>query len=83
MIVTVFIDDIYFHVCVCESHICDLSGARIIRVWSREGILQSTSEPMNGLEQALAWKYVKSYCFFFNFTRQPMKALLRIKINNL
>ncbi|PVD20111.1 hypothetical protein C0Q70_20605 [Pomacea canaliculata] len=38
------------------SSINPSTGARIIRVWSREGILQSTSEPMNGLEQALAWK---------------------------
>ncbi|KAK7115940.1 elongator complex protein 1-like [Littorina saxatilis] len=32
------------------------TSARYIRVWSREGVLQSTSEPMNGLEQALFWK---------------------------
>ncbi|XP_076443667.1 elongator complex protein 1-like isoform X2 [Babylonia areolata] len=32
------------------------SGARYIRVWSREGALQSTSEPINRLGQALFWK---------------------------
>ncbi|KAJ7335942.1 hypothetical protein JRQ81_013883 [Phrynocephalus forsythii] len=32
------------------------AGARKVRVWSRELILQSTSEPVPGLEQALAWK---------------------------
>uniref|UniRef100_A0A674IEZ0 Elongator complex protein 1 n=1 Tax=Terrapene triunguis TaxID=2587831 RepID=A0A674IEZ0_9SAUR len=31
-------------------------GARKVRVWSRELVLQSTSEPIPGLEQALAWK---------------------------
>uniref|UniRef100_A0A8C6XZV4 Elongator complex protein 1 n=1 Tax=Naja naja TaxID=35670 RepID=A0A8C6XZV4_NAJNA len=31
-------------------------GARKVRVWSRELILQSTSEPIPGLGQALAWK---------------------------
>ncbi|XP_025054852.1 elongator complex protein 1 isoform X1 [Alligator sinensis] len=31
-------------------------GARKVRVWSRELVLQSTSEPVPGLEQALAWK---------------------------
>lgn len=38
------------------SSINPASGARYIRVWSREGALQSTSEPVNGLEQALFWK---------------------------
>ncbi|KAL8606732.1 hypothetical protein ACOMHN_018766 [Nucella lapillus] len=32
------------------------SRARYIRVWSREGALQSTSEATNGLGQALFWK---------------------------
>ncbi|XP_015276159.1 PREDICTED: elongator complex protein 1 [Gekko japonicus] len=32
------------------------AGARKIRVWSREFVLQSTSEPVPGLEQGLAWK---------------------------
>ncbi|XP_069632466.1 elongator complex protein 1 isoform X2 [Haliaeetus albicilla] len=31
-------------------------GARKVRVWSRELVLQSTSEPISGLEQALSWK---------------------------
>lgn len=33
-------------------------GARKVRVWNRELMLQSTSEPISGLEQALAWKWV-------------------------
>uniref|UniRef100_A0A4W3IAW3 Elongator complex protein 1 n=1 Tax=Callorhinchus milii TaxID=7868 RepID=A0A4W3IAW3_CALMI len=36
--------------------ICPVSGARKVRVWNREGVLQSTNEPVNGLEQALCWK---------------------------
>uniref|UniRef100_A0A3Q2ZMF9 Elongator complex protein 1 n=1 Tax=Kryptolebias marmoratus TaxID=37003 RepID=A0A3Q2ZMF9_KRYMA len=28
---------------------------RKVRVWNREGVLQTTSEPINGLEQALCW----------------------------
>ena len=31
-------------------------GARTLRVWSREGVLSSTSENVDGLEQALFWK---------------------------
>ncbi|XP_062985125.1 elongator complex protein 1 [Elgaria multicarinata webbii] len=38
------------------SAICPETGARKVRVWSRELTLQSTSEPVPGLEQALAWK---------------------------
>ncbi|MEQ2314931.1 hypothetical protein AMECASPLE_017029, partial [Ameca splendens] len=38
------------------SAICPQTGARKVRVWNREGVLQATSEPMNGLEQALCWK---------------------------
>lgn len=38
------------------SAICPQSGARKVRVWNREGVLQATSEPINGLEQALCWK---------------------------
>ncbi|XP_061492160.1 elongator complex protein 1 isoform X2 [Rhineura floridana] len=38
------------------STICPETGARKVRVWSREFVLQSTSEPVPGLEQALAWK---------------------------
>uniref|UniRef100_A0A8C4GK70 Elongator complex protein 1 n=1 Tax=Dicentrarchus labrax TaxID=13489 RepID=A0A8C4GK70_DICLA len=38
------------------SAICLQTGARKVRVWNREGVLQATSEPINGLEQALCWK---------------------------
>nr|XP_008123489.2 PREDICTED: elongator complex protein 1 [Anolis carolinensis] len=38
------------------SAVCPETGARKIRVWSRELILHTTSEPVPGLEQALAWK---------------------------
>ncbi|XP_076005236.1 elongator complex protein 1 [Genypterus blacodes] len=38
------------------SAVCPLSGARKVRVWNREGVLQTTSEPINGLEQPLCWK---------------------------
>uniref|UniRef100_A0A8C7HHX8 Elongator complex protein 1 n=1 Tax=Oncorhynchus kisutch TaxID=8019 RepID=A0A8C7HHX8_ONCKI len=31
-------------------------GARKVRVWNRECVLQSTSETVNGLEQSLCWK---------------------------
>lgn len=31
-------------------------GYRVIRVFSREGHLQSTSEPVGQLEQSLSWK---------------------------
>uniref|UniRef100_A0A8C3T4B4 Elongator complex protein 1 n=1 Tax=Chelydra serpentina TaxID=8475 RepID=A0A8C3T4B4_CHESE len=41
---------------VAVSAICPHTGARKVRVWSRELVLQSTSEPIPGLEQALAWK---------------------------
>ncbi|NXN94720.1 ELP1 protein, partial [Rhinopomastus cyanomelas] len=41
---------------VAVSSICPATGARKIRVWSRELVLQSTSEPISGLEQALSWK---------------------------
>ncbi|KAL7988535.1 hypothetical protein Chor_007454 [Crotalus horridus] len=41
---------------VAVSDICPGTGARKVRVWSRELILQSTSEPVPGLGQALAWK---------------------------
>uniref|UniRef100_A0AAQ5X716 IkappaB kinase complex-associated protein n=1 Tax=Amphiprion ocellaris TaxID=80972 RepID=A0AAQ5X716_AMPOC len=33
------------------SAICPQTGAMKIRVWNREGVLQATSEPINGLEQ--------------------------------
>ncbi|KAK2848777.1 hypothetical protein Q5P01_008611 [Channa striata] len=38
------------------SAVCPHTGARKVRVWNREGVLQATSEPVNGLEQALCWK---------------------------
>ncbi|NXG73414.1 ELP1 protein, partial [Baryphthengus martii] len=38
------------------SAVCPSTGARKIRVWNRELVLQSTSEPISGLEQALSWK---------------------------
>uniref|UniRef100_A0A670Z0Z8 Elongator complex protein 1 n=1 Tax=Pseudonaja textilis TaxID=8673 RepID=A0A670Z0Z8_PSETE len=41
---------------VAVSDVCPGTGARKVRVWSRELILQSTSEPIPGLGQALAWK---------------------------
>ncbi|OXB66109.1 hypothetical protein ASZ78_012452 [Callipepla squamata] len=41
---------------VAVSAVCPETGARKVRVWNRELMLQSTSEPVSGLEQALAWK---------------------------
>ncbi|KAG9480499.1 hypothetical protein GDO78_012127 [Eleutherodactylus coqui] len=38
------------------SAICPETGSRKVRVWNRELSLQSTSEPVDGLEQALSWK---------------------------
>ncbi|KAI4885036.1 hypothetical protein NFI96_017717 [Prochilodus magdalenae] len=38
------------------SAICPQTGARKVRVWNRECILQATSEAVNGLEQPLCWK---------------------------
>ncbi|KAM9850335.1 elongator complex protein 1 [Aulostomus maculatus] len=38
------------------SAVCPQTGARKVRVWNREGVLQATSEPINGLEQSLCWK---------------------------
>ncbi|XP_077863175.1 elongator complex protein 1-like [Saccoglossus kowalevskii] len=32
------------------------SGCRWLRIWSRDCVLQSTSEDVNGLEQAVSWK---------------------------
>ena len=32
------------------------AGVRQLRVWSREGVLHSTSEPADGLGQAIAYK---------------------------
>ncbi|XP_061873876.1 elongator complex protein 1 isoform X2 [Colius striatus] len=41
---------------VAVSAICPETGCRKVRVWNRELVLQSTSEPISGLEQALSWK---------------------------
>ncbi|XP_064032731.1 elongator complex protein 1 [Pogoniulus pusillus] len=41
---------------VAVSAVCPETGARKVRVWNRELVLQSTSEPISGLEQALSWK---------------------------
>uniref|UniRef100_A0A8D0GW18 Elongator complex protein 1 n=1 Tax=Sphenodon punctatus TaxID=8508 RepID=A0A8D0GW18_SPHPU len=38
------------------SAVCPETGALKVRVWNRELVLQSTSEHVSGLEQALAWK---------------------------
>lgn len=38
------------------SAICPETGSRKVRVWNRELSLQATSEPVEGLEQALSWK---------------------------
>ncbi|KAJ7339624.1 hypothetical protein OS493_006029 [Desmophyllum pertusum] len=38
------------------STIYPQTGARTLRVWSREGVLSSTSESVDGVEQALFWK---------------------------
>ncbi|XP_069834097.1 elongator complex protein 1 isoform X2 [Dendropsophus ebraccatus] len=38
------------------SAVCPKTGSRKVRVWNRELSLQSTSEPVEGLEQALSWK---------------------------
>ncbi|KAG5845628.1 hypothetical protein ANANG_G00141300 [Anguilla anguilla] len=38
------------------SAVCPRTGARKVRVWNRECVLQSTSEAINGLEQSLCWK---------------------------
>lgn len=38
------------------SAVCLHTGARRVRVWNREGVLQATSEPIDGLEEALCWK---------------------------
>ncbi|XP_028315057.1 elongator complex protein 1 isoform X2 [Gouania willdenowi] len=53
------------------SAICPQTGARKVRVWNREGVLQATSEPINGLEQALCWK--PSGSLIASTQRQPNK----------
>lgn len=39
--------------CLCT---CLTIDVRTLRVWNREGILSSTFETVDGLEQALFWK---------------------------
>uniref|UniRef100_A0A3P9L654 Elongator complex protein 1 n=1 Tax=Oryzias latipes TaxID=8090 RepID=A0A3P9L654_ORYLA len=53
------------------SAICPQTGARKVRIWSREGVLQATSELINGLEQALCWK--PSGSLLTSSQRQPNK----------
>ncbi|XP_024116076.1 elongator complex protein 1 isoform X1 [Oryzias melastigma] len=53
------------------SAVCPRTGARKVRVWNREGVLQATSEPINGLEQALCWK--PSGSLLASSQRQPNK----------
>uniref|UniRef100_A0A672QRD3 Elongator complex protein 1 n=1 Tax=Sinocyclocheilus grahami TaxID=75366 RepID=A0A672QRD3_SINGR len=38
------------------SAVCPKTGARKVRIWNRECVLQATSEVVNGLEQPLCWK---------------------------
>ncbi|XP_073676235.1 elongator complex protein 1 [Garra rufa] len=38
------------------SAVCSQTGARKVRIWNRECVLQATSEVVNGLEQPLCWK---------------------------
>ncbi|XP_026136123.1 elongator complex protein 1-like isoform X1 [Carassius auratus] len=38
------------------STVCPQTGARKVRIWNRECVLQATSEAVNGLEQPLCWK---------------------------
>uniref|UniRef100_A0A8C1VFR0 Elongator complex protein 1 n=1 Tax=Cyprinus carpio TaxID=7962 RepID=A0A8C1VFR0_CYPCA len=38
------------------SSVCPQTGARKVRIWNRECVLQATSEVVNGLEQPLCWK---------------------------
>ncbi|NXU95346.1 ELP1 protein, partial [Xiphorhynchus elegans] len=41
---------------VAVSAVCPETGVRKVRVWNRELVLQSTSEPISGLQQALSWR---------------------------
>ncbi|ESP00729.1 hypothetical protein LOTGIDRAFT_112482, partial [Lottia gigantea] len=45
-------DGLYF----VTSFINKNTGARQLKVWTREGTLHSTSEPVDGLQQPLSWK---------------------------
>uniref|UniRef100_A0A8C2F8L3 IkappaB kinase complex-associated protein n=1 Tax=Cyprinus carpio TaxID=7962 RepID=A0A8C2F8L3_CYPCA len=38
------------------STVCPQTGARKVRIWNRECVLQATSEVVNGLEQPLCWR---------------------------
>uniref|UniRef100_A0A671P1U3 Elongator complex protein 1 n=1 Tax=Sinocyclocheilus anshuiensis TaxID=1608454 RepID=A0A671P1U3_9TELE len=38
------------------SVVCPQTGARKVRIWNRECVLQATSEVVNGLGQPLCWK---------------------------
>ncbi|TRY90045.1 hypothetical protein DNTS_031568 [Danionella cerebrum] len=38
------------------SALCPQTGARKVRIWNRECVLQATSEVVNGLEQSLCWR---------------------------
>ncbi|KAJ8268913.1 hypothetical protein COCON_G00115200 [Conger conger] len=53
------------------SAVCPQTGARKVRVWNRECVLQSTSEAVNGLEQSLGWK--PSGSLIASTQRQPNK----------
>ncbi|KAM4622111.1 elongator complex protein 1 [Polymixia lowei] len=53
------------------SAVCPQSGARKVRVWNRECVLQATSETVNGLEQALCWR--PSGSLLASTQRQPNK----------
>ena len=41
-------------------------GGRKIRIWTRDGILHSTSENVTGLESALDWRWVVKISFMEN-----------------
>lgn len=40
--------------CLAVSSVC--SGRRVIRVYTRDGVLESTSEPIDGHEGSLSWR---------------------------
>lgn len=45
-----------YHKSHMKMIVCLMIGARKLRVWNREGVLSSTSENVDGLEQALFWR---------------------------
>ncbi|KAJ8385271.1 hypothetical protein AAFF_G00191480 [Aldrovandia affinis] len=64
------------------SAVCPQTGARKVRVWNRECVLQSTSESINGLEQSLCWK--PSGSLIASTQRQPNKhSVVFIERNGL